>query len=87
MPRVSPSRKLGTLDSVVTRKPINILRTQDLKFEKMSRKDLLEILMSQPNSDVKKSIVVDVKSDTEEINETYNSLRKEELPLRKRIFL
>ena len=43
--------------------------------------------MKQPNPDVGKSIVVHVESDTEEIDKTYNSLKKVELPLMKRMFL
>ena len=45
------------------------------------------ILMKQPNPDAGKGIVVNVKSDSEEIDETYDSLRKDKLPLRKRLLL
>ena len=53
----------------------------------MSKKGLLEILMSRPNLNASKSVVVDVKSDFDEIHKTYDSLRRDELPLRKRMFL
>ena len=53
----------------------------------MSRKALLEILMKQENPDSRKSVVVDVEYDSEDIDETFNSLKQEELPLRKRMFL
>ena len=42
--------------------------------------------MKQENPDSGKSVVVDVES-VEEINETFNPLKQEQLPLRKRMFL
>ena len=43
--------------------------------------------MKHANPETGKSVVVDIESNIEEINETYNALRKEELPLGNRIFL
>lgn len=63
-----------------------MLRTQDLKYKNMSRKDLLEILIKEPNPNAGKSIVVDVESKTNEIDEAYDSLKRDELPFQKRIF-
>ena len=53
----------------------------------MPRKALLEILMKETNPNAKKTILVDVKSDSEEIDETYDSIKKGQLPLEKRMFL
>ena len=53
----------------------------------MSRKALLEILMKEKNPHASKSVVVDVESDSEEVDETFDFLRQEHLPLRKRMFL
>ena len=43
--------------------------------------------MKEANPDFGKSVVVDVESDSKEINETFDSLRQEYLLLRKRMFL
>ena len=43
--------------------------------------------MKQLNSDARKSIIIDIESDIEEIDEAYNSLGIEQLPLWKRMFL
>ena len=69
------------------RKPINILKTQNPKYKKILRKTLLEILMKQENPDSGKSFMSDIESDSKEIDKTFDSLRREELPLRKRMFL
>ena len=58
---------------------------QDPAYKKMSRTKLLEILIMQPNVDAEKSVVIDVKSD-DEIDETYDAIARENLPLKKRIF-
>ena len=68
------------------RKLLNLLRMQDPTYRKMSRTKLLEILMKQPNIDTGKSIVVDVESD-DEIDETYDVIARENLLLKKRMFL
>ena len=52
----------------------------------MSCKALLEILMRATNPDADKSVVVDIEFDSEEIDETFDEIRKDQLPLRKRIF-
>ena len=80
-PRTSPNKRLGTPEFGVPRKPINILRMQDPTYKKISIKNLLKILMKEPNPDAGKSIVADVKLDSDEIDEAYNSLRKESLLL------
>ena len=87
IPKDIPKKQPGTPESSVPRKPINLLKMQDPTYKKISRKDLLEILMRQPTPDARKSIVVDVESDTDEIDEAYDSIRKESLPLQKRMFL
>ena len=86
-PRVVQSKSPSTLETRIPRKPINTLKAYDSKFKRMSRKDLLEVLMKHPNPEVGKSVVIDVESDSEEIDETYNTLKKKELPLKKRMFL
>lgn len=42
--------------------------------------------MKQPNLDVGKDIVVDVESETNEIDETYHAIKRDQLPLKKRMF-
>ena len=86
-PRVEQLGNPRSKNISVPRKPINILKTQDPKYKKMSRKALLEVLMKEKNPYAQKSIIVDVESDSKEIDETYDAIRKDQLPVRKRMFL
>ena len=79
-------KKQGTPETEIPRKPINLLRMQDPAYKKMSRMKLLEILMKQPNANAGKSIVINVKSN-DEINEAYDTIARENLPLKKQMFL
>ena len=76
-PRNTSSKKPGTPESGVPRKPINLLRMQNPKYKKMSRKNIFEILMKELNPNAGESIEVDIKSDIDEIDEAYDSIRKE----------
>ena len=42
--------------------------------------------MKQVNLNYGKSVVIDIESDSEEIDETFDYLRQEHLPLKKRMF-
>ena len=56
------------------------------EYRKMSQTQLLEILMSRQNPEAEKSIIVGVKSD-DEVDETYDEIRRENLPLKKQMWL
>ena len=63
------------------------MKAQDPKYKHITRKALLEILMEEPNPDAIKDIVIDVESEIDEIDETYDAIKHNQLPLRKRMFL
>ena len=71
--RVTQTKNPSSSDVDIPKKPITILRGQNTKYKKMSRKAFMEILMKQENPDPGKSVVVDVESDSKEIDETFNS--------------
>lgn len=66
-------------------KPIQRLKSCP-NFKDVSRKTIVESLMKQPNPDAGKDIVVDVGSDTEEIELTYSEIINRHPPPKKIIY-
>ena len=52
------------------------------EYRKMSRTKLFEILIKQSNPNARKSVVVDVESE-DEVDEAYDKITRENLPLKK----
>ena len=73
-------------DTEAPKKAINILRMERPEYKWMARTKLLEILMQSLNPNAGKSVVVDVDSE-DEFDETLDEIRRENLPLKKRMWL
>ena len=66
-------------------KPIQRLKLSP-EFKNTNRKLIVESLMKQPNEDAGKDIVVDVGSDTEDIELSFNEISNKRLSPRKLIY-
>ena len=73
-------------EGAVPKKAINLLRAECKENRRKSRTKVLEILMDRPNPDVGKTIVVDIDSE-DEFDEAIDEINKEDLPLKKRMWL
>ena len=84
--QTSTSKPSTSGEKAVPKKAINLLRAECKENRRKSRIKLLEILMDRPNLDAGKTIVVDIDSE-DEFDEVLNELNKEDLPLKKRMWL
>ena len=66
-------------------KPIQRLKLSP-EFKNISRKLIVESLMKQPNEDAGKDIVVDVGSDTEDIELTFDEISNKRLSAKKLVY-
>ena len=76
----------SSIEVGIPRKAINILRSERPEYKRIARNRLLNILMERPNPDAGKGVVVDINSE-DEFDETLDEIRKENLPLKKKIWL
>ena len=84
--QASTSKALTSTEGAVPKKAINILRLEHPENRRKARTKLLEILIEKPNPDAGKTIVVDIDSE-DEFDEALNELKRDELRLKKRIWL
>ena len=85
--QVQPSPKTQiSWDTNVPRKATNILRSESSEYRRMARTKLLAILMEKPNPDAGKDVMVDIDSE-DEFQEALDDLNKDQLPLKKKMFL
>ena len=84
--QTSTSKPSTSRERVVPKKAINLLRAECKENRRKSRTKLLEILMDRPNLDAGKTIVVDIDSE-DKFDEVLNELNKQDLPLKKRMWL
>ena len=68
----SPQTQVST-EVKVSKKAINILRSEHPEYRRMARNKLLTILMERPNPDVGKDVMVDINSE-DEFDETLDEI-------------
>ena len=85
--QIQPNPKTqSSWDFNIPRKALNQLRSKHLENRRKSRTKLLQILMERSKPDASKGIIVDIDSE-DEFQEALDDIKKEHLPLKKKIFL